>query len=110
MPRAYVASGTWPRAVLKADAPLSARYALLFTQRLRAGMTDQGYNTHSLGIASKVSRKTIERTLTGEVLPAFGAIARLEDCLGIDLWPGPEMRAGQGKRATREDDLDQGDD
>lgn len=61
-------------------------------------MTTQGFNPNALGRGSGVSRKTIERTLAGEVLPAFGAMARLEEALGLDLWPGPEVRAGGGKR------------
>lgn len=94
MPRSYVAVGTWPDARLTEDAPASARYGVVFTRRLRDAMASGGLNPNSLGRVSGVSRKTIERTLTGEVLPAFGAIARLEEALGADLWPGPELRGG----------------
>jgi len=94
MPRSYVASGVWPDARLVASAPLSARYGIVFTRRLREAMDSGGLNPNSLGRVSGVSRKTIERTLVGEVLPAFGAIARLEEALGADLWPGPELRGG----------------
>jgi transcriptional regulator with XRE-family HTH domain len=44
---------------------------------------------------ARVSRRTIERVLAGEVLPDFGALARLEQWLEADLWPGSEMRPEQ---------------
>lgn len=94
MPRSYVVSGAWPDVRLVTDAPASARYGAVFTRRLRDAMANGGLNPNSLGRVSGVSRKTIERTLVGEVLPAFGAIARLEEALGVDLWPGPELRGG----------------
>lgn len=48
---------------------------------------------HAVEREAQVSRRTVERTLKGEVLPDFGAIARLEEWLGTDLWPGPELRS-----------------
>lgn len=100
MPRSYVVSGSWPDARLVKEAPPSARYGIVFARRLRDAMALQDLNPNSLGRSSGVSRKTIERTLIGEVLPAFGAIARLEDALGVDLWPGPEVRASKDGHGT----------
>ena len=55
-----------------------------------------------------VNRLTVDRVLAGQVLPDFGAIARLEEWLDVELWPGPEVRARKRQRATRDENVDQG--
>lgn len=108
-PRTYVARGQWPTGTLRKDAPASARYGQVFVVRLQQALKALGDPSIRLvAREAAVSRTTIERTLDGEVLPDFGAVARLEDWLGVDLWPGPEIRAGRDRRATREGVLDQG--
>ncbi|MCT2008382.1 hypothetical protein [Micrococcus lylae] len=92
-PRDYIATGTWPDGTLTHDAPASARYGQVFTQRLRAALKAKG-NPSSRAVAreTQVSRNSLDRALEGATLPDFGAIARLEEWLDTDLWPGPEMR------------------
>ena len=108
-PREYVARGQWPSGRLRKDAPASAVYARAFVLRLLKALEAKGSpSMRSIEREARVSRRTIERVLAGEVLPDFGALARLEQWLEADLWPGPEVRAGRGERATREDGLDQG--
>lgn len=108
-PHEYVVRGQWPTGRLKKGAPLSAVYGQQFVLRLTQALKAKGEpSLHAVEREAQVSRRTVERTLKGEVLPDFGAIARLEEWLGADLWPGPEIRAGRDGRATREDDLDQG--
>lgn len=108
-PREYVARGEWPSGRLRKDAPASAVYARAFVLRLLKALEAKGSpSMRSIEREARVSRRTIERVLAGEVLPDFGALARLEQWLEADLWPGPEVRAGRGERATREDGLDQG--
>ncbi|WP_202817120.1 hypothetical protein [Serinicoccus sp. CUA-874] len=71
--------------------------------RLRQALDDgDGLSLRAAEREAQVSRKTIERTLDGEVLPDFGAIARLEEWLSRDLWPGPEIRAGRDRHAAEE--------
>lgn len=96
-PREYVARGQWPSGRLRKDAPASAVYARAFVLRLLKALEAKGSpSMRSIEREARVSRRTIERVLAGEVLPDFGALARLEQWLEADLWPGPDLRA-QGR-------------
>ncbi|MCT1616440.1 hypothetical protein [Kocuria marina] len=96
-PREYVARGQWPSGRLRKDAPASAVYGQEFVKRLlKALKAKGGPSMRSIEREARVSRRTIERVLAGEVLPDFGAVARLEVWLEADLWPGPDLRA-QGR-------------
>lgn len=108
-PRTYIVRGQWPTGTLRADAPASARYGQVFVVRLQEALSALGNpSVRLVAREAAVSRTTIERTLAGEVLPDFGAVARLEDWLGLDLWPGPEIRAGRDRRTALEEVVDQG--
>ncbi|MDT0318561.1 helix-turn-helix domain-containing protein [Streptomyces millisiae] len=87
-PASYLAHGRWPDGRLRADAPISAVYAQAFARRLREVIDERGLNPFAVERVTGVNRRTIERTLKGQVLPDFGAIARLEAALDVDLWPG----------------------
>lgn len=91
-PREYVARGQWPSGRLRKDAPASAVYARAFVLRLLKALEAKVASMRSIEREARVSRRTIERVLAGEVLPDFGALARLEQWLEADLWPGVEMR------------------
>ena len=96
-PRAYVVddgSGDWIVSELVSDAPISAVYAQAFAARLREQVRASGMTINALGTSADlgVGRKTLERVLAGEVVPTFGAIARLERFFDADLWPGPQVR------------------
>ncbi|WP_336638797.1 helix-turn-helix transcriptional regulator [Micrococcus luteus] len=102
-PRDYITHGTWPNGTLTPDAPASARYGQVFIQRLRAALNDKG-NPSSRAVAREahISRNSLDRALEGATLPDFGAIARLEEWLDVDLWPGPEIRRQTGPDGRRE--------
>ncbi|GAA1894294.1 helix-turn-helix domain-containing protein [Streptantibioticus ferralitis] len=89
-PASYLAEGQWPDGRLRDDAPVSAVYAQAFTRQLRAVIGERGLNPFAIERTCGVSRRTIERTLKGRTLPDFGAIARLEAALKVDLWPRRE--------------------
>lgn len=92
-PREYLASGEWPDGTLSKGAPASAVYGREFVRRLRAALEERGNpSLREVERQAAVSRRTIERSLRGEVLPDFGALARLEQWLGVDLWPGRIFR------------------
>lgn len=106
-PCEYVARGEWPTGNLEPTAPASARYAQAFVLRLQESLSERGLSLRAVEREAGVNRLTVDRVLTGQVLPDFGAVARLEEWLGRDLWPGPEMRARKNQRATRDENLDQ---
>ncbi|MEU0278790.1 helix-turn-helix transcriptional regulator [Streptomyces sp. NPDC006195] len=89
-PASYLAEGAWPDGQLRAGAPVSAVYAREFALRLRTVIEERGLNPYAVERITGVSRRTVERTLKGQVLPDFGAVARLETELGADLWPRRE--------------------
>ncbi|GAA0899291.1 hypothetical protein GCM10009574_083530 [Streptomyces asiaticus] len=96
-PASYLADGTWPDGRLREDAPVSAVYAQAFSRRLRAVLEEMGLNPFAVERITGVSRRTVERTLKGQVLPDFGAVARLETELGVDLWPRREHGRSSGE-------------
>ena len=76
----------------------SAVYAQEFVNRLLKALEARGNpSLRSIEREARVSRRTVERVLAGEVLPDFGALARLDQWLEADLWPGREMHATDGR-------------
>lgn len=93
-PREYISRGQWPTGTLRKDAPASARYSQEFVNRLLKALQVKGHpSLRSIEREARVSRRTVERVLAGEVLPDFGALARLEQWLDADLWPGRDLRS-----------------
>lgn len=96
-PREYLATGEWPDGALRDDAPVSAVYGREFSLRLRRALAAKGDpSLRDVERQAGVSRKTVERVLRGEVLPDFGAMARLELWLRADLWPRLGRKARRG--------------
>ncbi|GAY17243.1 MULTISPECIES: hypothetical protein [Mycobacteriaceae] len=86
-PVAYVASGVWPNADIKADAPPSASAAQHLARALGAAMAETATGQRALAVTSGVAHTTIGRILAGTVLCDIGSLARLEHALGQRLWP-----------------------
>lgn len=108
-PSEYIARGRWPDGDLEPGAPASAVYLQVFVRRLRLALEAVGSpSLREVERRARVNRNTVDRVLNGEVLPDFGAVARLEEWLQTDLWPGPEIRAGRDRHAEEERVLDQG--
>jgi hypothetical protein len=86
-PVAYVASGVWPAADMKPDAPPSASAAQHLARALAAAMAETATGQRALAVTSGVAHTTIGRILAGTVLCDIGSLARLEHALGRRLWP-----------------------
>ncbi|MFJ5233198.1 helix-turn-helix domain-containing protein [Kitasatospora sp. NPDC088391] len=102
-PLSYIRSGTWPHVQLASDAPVSAYCGLVLARDLATMMTTTGHSLRTLGERAGVAHSTIARILGGEVLPDIGTLARLEDALDHQLWPGPKAlraEAAQHGRTT----------
>ncbi|MFJ7280848.1 helix-turn-helix domain-containing protein [Kitasatospora sp. NPDC098663] len=89
-PLSYVRSGNWPDARLDPEAPLSAYCGLVLARDLATMMAAAGLSLRAVGERAGVAHSTIARILGGEVLPDIGTLARLEDALDHQLWPGPK--------------------
>ncbi|MFD4989184.1 helix-turn-helix domain-containing protein [Streptomyces sp. NPDC058374] len=87
-PLLYVADGRWPDVRLEGSAPLSAHCGLLLAQSLHKEMAARGLSLRSLAGAAGVAHSSIARVVTGHTLPDVGSLARLEDALERELWPG----------------------
>ncbi|MEU8719558.1 helix-turn-helix domain-containing protein [Streptomyces antimycoticus] len=88
-PLFYVREGTWPKATLVSDAPLSAYCGLLLARDLERTMRTGGLSLRGLAEIAGVAHSTVARVLNGDVLPDVGTLTRLEDALKHQLWPGP---------------------
>ena len=80
-------SGTWPEAVLRHDAPLSARVAQVLVINLKRASADGQLGLRALSERAGISHTTLGRMLRGEALPEVGTIAQVENFLGFQVWP-----------------------
>jgi transcriptional regulator with XRE-family HTH domain len=65
-----------------------AKVAQALAVRLTAAMESTGWSIAELSRRSEVSRLAIANVLAGKVWPDLLTIARLENALDCDLWPG----------------------
>lgn len=84
----YVVRGEWPEAEL--SGPSLVMYAQLFARRLRKAIGARGIR--EVARDSGLSHSTLLAVLHGERWPDMVTVARLEESLDVDLWPGPEVR------------------
>lgn len=85
-PRAYCASGAWPEAAMAGHH--GARVAQALAVRLRAAIDEKSWSIVELARISGVARDTITKAMTGRGWPDLLTIAKLEEALGANLWPG----------------------
>ncbi|AOS95105.1 hypothetical protein AN480_28470 (plasmid) [Mycobacterium intracellulare subsp. chimaera] len=98
-----MASGVWPNADMKHDAPPSASAAQHLARALGAAMAETATGQRALAVVSGVAHTTIGRILAGTVLCDIGSLARLEHALGRRLWPeqaGTVTRRRSGGKPT----------
>jgi transcriptional regulator with XRE-family HTH domain len=93
-PVTYVARGSWPAAVL--DGPRVAIYAQLFAARLAQQI--EGRTLRDIAQIAGISHSTLHAVLNGDRWPDMVTIAKLEDALNAELWPGVEARRVLSKR------------
>ncbi|WP_053734044.1 hypothetical protein [Nocardia sp. NRRL S-836] len=86
-PAAYVIEGTFPDVVLRADAPVSAHFAVAFAQALKAAVVAHTGSLRSIAKAAGVTHPTVMRILDGQTLPDLRSISGLEVALQARLYP-----------------------
>lgn len=99
VPETYVVAGTWPNAVLRENAPVSAHYGQALARRLAYVIAVSETSLRALGERAGVSHTTISRLLAGRVLVDIGTVARLEAALGTEIWPGLSALEPRGSSA-----------
>ncbi len=82
-PAEHFADGAWPDGTT--DDP-AARVAAAFASRLRTAAAGRSYR--ELGRLTGVDHEAIAKTVNGRNWPDLATIAKLEQGLGVDLWPG----------------------
>lgn len=84
-PRQFLASGSWPDGPLVEDAPTAAVYAREISLRLQAALVSR--TKVEVAEAADLSRTTLHDMVTGRRWPDVVSLAKLEDVLGVRLWP-----------------------
>ena len=96
-PADYISSGSWPTG--KLEGPRVVLYARGFAMRLGAAVG--GRSLREVAREAGLSHSTLLAVMTGARWPDMVTIAKLEDSLQADLWPGPEIRSGRAGSSQR---------
>jgi hypothetical protein len=83
-PSSYVRGG-WPGGRLDADAPPEARYAQVVALRLRHALDET--TVTAVAAEADLARGTLYGIINGSRWPDLVSLARLENALGVRLWP-----------------------
>ncbi len=83
-PRTYLRSGVWPTGSV--DGPVPVGYVQRFCIRLAIAMGDR--SIREVARAAGLSHTTLLAVMSGARWPDAITVAKLEDSLGQDLWPG----------------------
>lgn len=94
-PASYVVAGAWPHGAV--SGPAIVEYARLFALRLSQETSNRPIR--DVARLAELSHSTLLAILHGQRWPDMATIAKLEDALDMDLWPGPEVR--QHRRRSR---------
>ena len=87
-PASYTSMGDWPRGAV--DGPRVVLYAQAFAQALQEAVGSR--SIRDVARAADLSHTTLLAVLHGERWPDMVTIAKLEETLQVELWPGPEIR------------------
>lgn len=82
-PRSYLVSGQWPTG--RIDEPVVARYVAAVSQSLQEAIGSRPLR--EVARAADLQHTTVRALLAGEVWPDLVTIAKLEQALGVRLWP-----------------------
>lgn len=85
-PSSYVESGEWPHGDLAADAPHEAHVARGVALRLHEAMQSRQWGLRQTSRETGLTTRVLHNMLHGHTWPTLPTIARLEVCLGIDIW------------------------
>lgn len=94
-PNTYVEAGAWPDARL--TGPRLVLYAQAFARRLQTAIDQRP--VREVARLAEISHSTLLAVMGGARWPDMVTIAKLEEALDADLWPGVSLRTGQDRPA-----------
>ncbi len=83
-PKTYVRFGVWPTGSVEGPVPVG--YVQRFCKRLAAAIGER--SVREVARTADLSHTTLLAVLSGTRWPDAITVAKLEDALGEDLWPG----------------------
>ena len=88
-PRDYLRSGTWPDGTIRKGAPAAVWWAAEISKRLAAALDDdrEQRTLSELALEVDLARSTIYKMTDGSSWPDVVSIVKLQDALGVKLWP-----------------------
>ena len=90
-PASYLTSGQWPEGEI--SGPRVVLYAQGFAVRLHAAIWNRAIR--EVARAADISHTTLAAVMAGTRWPDMLTIAKLEESLQTELWPGRELRSRQ---------------
>lgn len=94
-PAAYVSDGSWPDG--RVAGPRVVLYARAFAQAVARAIGDR--TIRDVARTAEISHTTLLAVLHGKRWPDMVTIAKLEESLQQNLWPGPLLRS-EGERSA----------
>ncbi len=88
-PATYSAGDAWPHGAV--SGPRVVLYAQAFAKAVSVAIGDR--TVRDVARQAEISHTTLLAVLHGERWPDMVTIAKLEESLQADLWPGPRLRA-----------------
>lgn len=89
----------WPHALLPGHP--QAQVVQAVARAVERELGRQGLSLRQLGLRSGVNRQVITNLLRGDSWPDVVTVSRLEDGLGVPLWPGATSRASDVAREIK---------
>jgi DNA-binding phage protein len=86
-PRSWLLDDDFATGRLLETAPVEAKSAQEVAARLLAALNADPRPITGIAAESGVARSTVYSILTGQAVPDFSSIARLQVALGVPLWP-----------------------
>ena len=84
-PRDWLQEGEWPEGTFNPEAPTAVAYAVEISRRLEERL--RGVSKVDLAREAGLERTTIYDVLSGRTWPDAITLAKLEEALGVRLWP-----------------------
>lgn len=91
-PATYLAKdGTWPTGPFRADAPELTASTARYTAAVRAQLQQRGWTIARLASETGMTASWASRMLRGLTWPDLDAVVRIEQVLGVSLFPADRV-------------------